>query len=374
VRDAHRFALSYISIIEQAPLQAYTSALVFAPTGSLVKQNFKTDKPDWISTEPVVEAEWNACLQTLEGHRDSVQSVTFSPDGQRLASGSNDNTIKIWDPASGQCLQTLEGHRNLVQSVAFSPDGQRLASGSNDKTIKIWDPASGQCLQTLEGYHYSVRSVAFSLDGQRLASGSYDNTIKIWDPTSGQCLQTLEGHHYLVQSVTFSPDGQRLASGSYDTTIKIWDPASGQCLQTLEGHRNLVQSVAFSPDGQRLASGSYDTTIKIWDPPSGQCLQTFYVGISVPYMLFDHTGCYLIIDTGRIKLATATLDNSIRLDDLVKPGYGLGQDKSWITYNDKNVLWLPPEYRPSCSAVQELMISIGCSSGRVITVGFSRYV
>lgn len=146
------------------------------------------------------------------------------------------------------------------------------------------------------------------------------------------------------------------------------------CLQTLEGHGNSVQSVAFSPDGQRLASGSYDSTIKLWDPASGQCLQTFNVGKSVPHILFDHTGCYLITDARRIEVATATTENEIRVDDLVKLGYGLGQDNSWITYNGKNVLWLPPEYRPSCSAVQELMISIGCSSGRVIAVGFSRYV
>ncbi|KAK3367860.1 WD40-repeat-containing domain protein [Podospora didyma] len=93
--------------------------------------------------------------------------LPFSPDGQRLASGSY-KTIKIWDPTLGQCLQTLEGHDNSVQSVAFSPDGQRLASGSKDKTIKIWDPTSGQCLQTLEGHNGWVQSVAFSPDGRYL--------------------------------------------------------------------------------------------------------------------------------------------------------------------------------------------------------------
>ncbi|WPJ66488.1 hypothetical protein SMAC4_14051 [Sordaria macrospora] len=274
VWDAYRFALSNKSIIEQAPLQAYISALVFAPSGSLIKRNFRAEEPEWIRTKPAVELDWNACLQTLEGHRGDVFSVAFSPDGQRLASGSYDETIKIWDPASGSCLQTLEGHRSYVASVAFSPDGQRLASGSGDNTIKIWDPASGSCLQTLEGHRSYVASVAFSPDGQRLASGSGDNTIKIWDPASGSCLQTLEGHRSDVRSVAFSPDGQRLASGSGDETIKIWDPASGSCLQTLEGHRSDVFSVAFSPDGQRLASGSYDETIKIWDPASGSCLQT----------------------------------------------------------------------------------------------------
>ncbi|GAB1312028.1 Beta transducin-like protein HET-E2C [Madurella fahalii] len=274
VRDAHRFALSYRWIVEQAPLQVYTSALIFAPVCSLVKKKFKTEEPSWISTKPVVEADWNACLQTLEGHRSSVWSVAFSPNGQRLVSGSDDRTIKIWDPTSGQSLQTLNGHYSSVRSVAFSPDGQQLASGFSYGTIKIWDPISGQSLQILEGHSASVQSITFSPNSQRLASGSDDNTIKIWDPTSEQYLQTLKGHSNSVYSVTFSPDGQRLVSGSDDRTIKIWDPTSGQCLQTLEGHSNSVRSVAFSPDGQQLVSGSDDRTIKIWDPTSGQCLQT----------------------------------------------------------------------------------------------------
>ncbi|KAK3364026.1 HET-R [Lasiosphaeria hispida] len=214
------------------------------------------------------------CLETLQGHRNWVVSVAFSPDGQRLTSGSADKTIKIWDPTSGQCLETLQGHHSWVSSVAFSPDGQRLASGSFDKTIKIWDPTSRQCLETLQGHHGLVQSIAFSPDGQRLASGLSDKTIKIWDPMSGQCLETLQGHHNCVSSVAFSLDGQRLASGSDDKMIKIWDPMSGQCLETLQGHYGSVQSIAFSPDGQHLASGSADKTIKIWDPTSGQCLET----------------------------------------------------------------------------------------------------
>ncbi|KAH8748441.1 hypothetical protein F5883DRAFT_721048 [Diaporthe sp. PMI_573] len=263
VRDAHRFALSYRWIIEQAPLQAYTSALVFAPGCSLVKEKFKAEEPSWISTKPVVEADWNAYLQTLEGHDDSVNSVAFSADGQRLASGSGDDTIKIWDPASGQYLQTLKGHDSWVLSVAFSADGQRLASGSSDETVKIWDPASGQCLQTLKGHNNSVHSVAFSADGQRLASGSDDETVKIWDPASGQCLQTLKGHDFWVHSVAFSLD-----------------------------------------------------------------------------------------DSGRYR-------------------YSLGKDQTWIICNGRNLIWLPPEYRPYCSAVQGRMVAIGCKSGRVFTIGFS---
>ncbi|KAK4248937.1 hypothetical protein C7999DRAFT_30627 [Corynascus novoguineensis] len=372
VRDAHRFALSYRWIIEQAPLQAYTSALVFAPANSLIKICFKAEYPDWISTKPVVDADWNACVQTLEGHSDWVWSVAFSPDGQRLASGSGDTAIKIWDTASGSCAYTLEGHGYLVLSVAFSPDGQRLVSGSRDEKIKIWDAASGSCLHTLEGHSGLVCSVAFSPDGQRLASGSGDETIKIWDAVSGSCLHTLEGHSDWVWSVAFSPDGQLLVSGSRDEKIKIWDAASGSCLHTLEGHSDSVLSVAFSPDGQRLASGSSDKTIKIWDAISGICVQMFDAGTSITRLSFDHTNRYIFTDTGYINIGTAAVEDSTKPHDPERQAYGLGQDRSWITCNGQNVLWLPSGYRPGCVTLKKRIISVGCSSGRVFVIGFSR--
>jgi hypothetical protein len=211
-------------------------------------------------------------LRTLKGHTRPVSSVAFSPDGSRLASASGDQTIKVWDTASGQVLRTLKGHTGGVRSMAFSPDGSRLASGSDDP-IKVWDAASGQELRTLKGHTDVVMSVAFSPDGNRLASASGDQTIKVWDAASGQELRTLKGHTDVVMSVAFSPDGSRLAAGS-DDPIKVWDAASGQELRTLKGHTGMVLSVAFSPDGSRLASASWDQMIKVWDTASGKELRT----------------------------------------------------------------------------------------------------
>jgi tRNA A-37 threonylcarbamoyl transferase component Bud32 len=116
----------------------------------------------------------------LQGHMDYVTSIAFSPDGQRIASGSWDNTLKVWDAASGQATLTLRGHTGVVSSVAFSPDGKRIVSGSEDNTLKVWDAASGQATLTLRGHTDAVSSVAFSPDGQRIVGGSRDNTLKVW--------------------------------------------------------------------------------------------------------------------------------------------------------------------------------------------------
>ena len=147
----------------------------------------------------------------------------FSPDGSLLASGSWNNTIRLWDAETGAHLQTLEGHRGSVSSVVFSPDGNLLASGSRDNTIRLWDAETGAHLQTLEGHRGSVNSVVFSPDGSLLASGSWNNTIRLWDAETGSHKRTLRGHWHGVLSVAFSPDGQMLASGSSDKTIRLWE-------------------------------------------------------------------------------------------------------------------------------------------------------
>ena len=206
--------------------------------------------------------------KTLRGREDWVYSVAFSSDGQILASGSFDNTIKLWRVSDGSLIRTLRGHKSSVCSVVFSPDGQILASGSYDKTIKLWRVSDGSLVETLKGHKGGVNSAVFSPDGQILASGAGDYygdyTIKLWYVSDGSLLTTLKGHIGGVWSVVFSPDGKILASGSWDKTIKLWRVSDGSLIETIEGHKDGVLSVAFSPDGQILASGSADKTIKLW--------------------------------------------------------------------------------------------------------------
>jgi len=204
------------------------------------------------------------------GHSMKVNAVALGLNDSLLASASADNTIGLWDVASGRELRALSGHKGWVKCVAFSPDGRLLASGSNDKTIRIWDVATGKETHTLAGHTAPVESIAFSADGHWLASASADNSVKIWDLTTAREANTVRGHSGWVTAVTFSRDGKWLATGSKDTTVRLWDMATGREARVLKGHTDRINAVAFSPNAEWLTSASSDGTIKIWKIETGK--------------------------------------------------------------------------------------------------------
>ena len=247
------------------------------------------------------------------GHSGSVASVVFSPDGRRVLSGSEDNTLRLWEVATGRLIRVFKGHSSSVTSVAFSHDGAHVLSGSWDKTVKLWDATTGQLLRTFKGHSSAVTSVAFSPDGSGVLSGSEDKTLMLWDAATGRPVRTFKGHADGVTSVAFSPDGSNVLSGSRDKTVKLWVAATGRLLRTFEGLSQVgVRSVAFSPDGNTVLSSESDHLVgnfRLWDVATGQLVRTFgriRAGVSV-LVAFSRDG--------RSVLSSDHVDGAARLWD-----------------------------------------------------------
>jgi WD40 repeat protein len=210
-------------------------------------------------------------LQT--GHAMRVDGLAFSPDAKLLASGSKDNTVRLWDTERAFELRKLAGHTAWVKAVAFSPDGRWLASGSVDGVVKLWDVWTGRELKTMSGGG-SINALAFSPGTRLVAAGNAENSVLVWNAQTGQAERTLTGHAGAVLTLAFSPDGRLLATGARDNSVRIWDAGSGRELHALKAHAGRVKSLAFSADSKRLASGSADKTIKIWDASKGRETRT----------------------------------------------------------------------------------------------------
>jgi serine/threonine protein kinase/tetratricopeptide (TPR) repeat protein len=211
---------------------------------------------------------------TLRGHTGEVHSVSYSPDGSRIASASDDSTVKVWDARTGAEVLSLPGHTRKVLSVCYSPDGTRLASASDDKTVKVWDARTGAEVLSLRGHTDSVYSVSYSPDGSRLASGGGEwnkpGEVKVWDARSGAEVLSLRGHTGAVLSVSYSPDGARLVSRDGSGQTLVWDAATGKRLpDEVVPQRLLADNV--SPDGKTLAMLE-GNLVRLWrrlPPPYG---------------------------------------------------------------------------------------------------------
>lgn len=328
LHDARLFVIKNSQIAQLAPLQLYSSALLFTPTSSSIRETFNNYLPSYIKTSPIIQHSSNAELLTLEGHTGRILSVVFSFDNQLVASGSEDCTVRLWDTHTGDLYLTLVGHSKAVLSVSFSSENQLLASGSADKTIRLWDTVTGATQKILKGHLWSVTSVAFSPDELLLVSGSRDQTFRIWNVTDGSLRTTVNCCPTGIASVLFYPDSFQVAcslleNSAIPNTRKafLWDIATenvtdlserlyartscmtistaGELLivssryvkdqvtnhqvwnltrgvmewsfnskskLTLQGDYNSVTSMAFSPTSPLLAVGSSDGTVKLETP------------------------------------------------------------------------------------------------------------
>ncbi|PVU98172.1 hypothetical protein BB561_000079 [Smittium simulii] len=288
------------------------------------------------------------CTSSLNGHTEAVLSVSFSPDGSQLASGSGDTTVRIWDLNTETPQFTCKGHTNWVLYIAWSPDGKTLASGGMDNTVRLWDPSTGlQIGKTLSGHRKWITCLAWeplhiNPKANRLASSSKDGTVRVWDTSLRTCMFSVGGHTAAVTSVCWGGDGN-LYTGSHDKTIKVWNP-EGKLIKTLAGHAHWVNSLAISSGfvlrtgstdhtgkqfdtleeaqaralerykeqvgdrPERLVSGSDDFTMYLWEPQNSKKPIARLVGHQklVNHVNFSPDGRYI---------ASASFDNSVKIWD-----------------------------------------------------------
>jgi WD40 repeat protein len=292
-------------------------------------------------------------IRRLEGHTNVVQMVTFSPDGQTLASASDDGTVRLWDWKTGKQHAPLQGHAGGVLYANFCPDGKTLATGSRDKSVIFWDPLKqqkrarrddhsgdvnavlyspdgktfatassdtlvfvrepkGKVQRILKGHTMGVVALAYSPNGKTLvsAAGDWNNPgrpgeVKAWNLENGENLWAAAGQFPAIWGVAFAPDGKSVAGACIDASVRIWEAATGKERKILKGHTDRLFSVAYTPSGKTLASSGHDAAVRLWDAASGK----------EKAVLRGHAGPVLRLcfsPDGRI-LATAGVDRTIRL-------------------------------------------------------------
>lgn len=200
-----------------------------------------------------------------------ITGFAVDPTGNYLLAASQDKWIRLYDTHTGKQVKTMTGRRYNVRAMDWSHRGQFVLCG--DETLALWDVASGQCQRVFDRVPGLIWCLAWSPDDKYVLTGSNDSSVSLWEIETGKCLQIMKGHSGCIQSVSWSPDGKTALTASIDGTLRIWEVATGKCLRIMEGHTNDVQRAVWSPDAKYIISGSIDGTIRLWKVSNGRCIQ-----------------------------------------------------------------------------------------------------
>src|SRR6266699_6593065 len=209
-------------------------------------------------------------LYVYVGHSSMVDTAAWSPDSKRIASGSFDDTVQVWDATTGRNVFTFRGHSDAVSALAWSPDGARIVSGGGksyntpDNTVQVWDANTGQHIFTYQTTQGNVRAVAWSPDSKRVASMFESGIVRVWDANTGSHSLTHHSKSSVLGGLTWSPDGSRIASFDGDEAVQVWDAVTGKNIFTYDNHCGRVTTLAWSPDGTHIASAGYEEGVRVW--------------------------------------------------------------------------------------------------------------
>lgn len=364
--------------------------ITFSPDGQRVSLIFDNDS--MVRTWDAVTGEEKSSL-----FHEHILNFVMSPDGKQLATWSAD-AIEIWDAATGDNKFGLKGHQGRIFSAEFSPDGKRIVSLASDTTVRIWDAETGHEMLTLRDQHAQTgSSVVFSPDGKKMASMMQNRTVKIWDAESGEEKSVLACSSFPTVAsvptvVSFSPDSKRILVFNLQEW-EVWDAETGVRGYELEEYSGALDLMSWSPDCRRIAATSnLGGPVIIWDVTptptimngGGSIMQILDVRWSVNQLAFDPVdGSRLTTNFQPLAPAAAKPPLANDDDDNQSAGtaavsyytdrgsYGISLDNRWIVKGGKNVLWLPPDFRPRNSAAFGSTVVISTNSDRVLVMRFA---
>lgn len=299
---------------------------------------------------------WHKCVAD---HQVAIWDVRFSPDGRYIVTVSHDLEVKLWDTVTGVCQKAFEGEN---RDVLFSRNSKTLVLIPEGSIMQLFDAVSLKRKRLLKGHKGNVLEADISANTRTLVSASSDDTVRIWDAVTGTAKYALKCQSEII-AVACSPDGRTLSVSFSDSTLRLWDTDGKAWMQTFTHGAKHVQGVSWSTDSRSIVLNCYES-ILILDARTDVCRQTLPAGPThVRDAVLSSNGDFIVTEGGRIRLSSDS-----GADSILKDFRAFSIEDDWVTFNGRQIIWLPPEYKARSFAFYNSRLALGHPSGRITTI------